>query len=274
MHDAVAPVMTAPKLELQGVRITFAGEEGPFDVVRDLSLRVESGQFAAVVGTSGSGKTTLLRSVDGLLRPAAGEILISGEPVRGPGLSRALVFQRDCLLPWRNVLDNVTLSLRLRGVARAERTAAGMELIRLVGLRGFERHFPYQLSGGMRQRVNLARALAADPDVLLMDEPFAALDAQTREVMQLELLRVWWQTRKTVLFVTHQIDEAVYLSDRVLVLSARPARIREDIEVPFPRPRTLSLKRSPQFAALVDRIWNLIESDVMAVNAGSPPQHG
>lgn len=257
--------MAAPKLELRGLHIAFAGEEGPFDVVRDLSLRIESGQFVAVVGTSGSGKTTLLRSVDGLLRPAAGAILINGEPVHGPGRSRAFVFQRDCLLPWRNVLDNITLSLRLRRVAPAARTAAGMELIRLVGLSGFERHFPHQLSGGMRQRVNLARALAADPDVLLMDEPFAALDAQTREVMQSELLRIWLRTRKTVLFVTHQIDEAVYLSDRVLVLSSRPARIREDIEVPFPRPRPLSLKRSPQFAALVDRVWNLIESDVMSV---------
>ena len=143
-----------------------------------------------------------------------------------------------------------------------------MDLIRLVGLRGFEHHFPHQLSGGMRQRVNLARALAADPDVLLMDEPFAALDAQTREVMQLELLRIWLRTRKTVLFVTHQIDEAVYLSDRVLVLSARPARIREDIEVPFPRSRALSLKRSPEFAVLADRVWSLIESDVMSALQG------
>ena len=257
--------MPAPKVELRGLHVVFAGEAGPLDAVQDLSLQVDAGQFVAFVGTSGSGKTTLLRSVDGLLQPAAGEILIDGEPVRGPGPSRAFVFQRDCLLPWRNVLDNVTLSPRLRGVPPVERMAAGMELIRLVGLRGFERHFPHQLSGGMRQRVNLARALAADPDVLLMDEPFAALDAQTREVMQLELLRVWQRTRKTVLFVTHQIDEAVYLADRVVVLSARPARVREDIEVPFPRPRKLSLKRSPEFAALADRVWSLIESDVMSV---------
>jgi NitT/TauT family transport system ATP-binding protein len=257
--------MATPKMELRALHIAFPGENGPLDVIRDLSLRVESGEFVALVGTSGSGKTTLLRSVDGLLPPTAGEILINGRPVRGPGPSRAFVFQRDCLLPWRNVLENVTLSPRLRGVASVERAAAGMELIRLVGLQGFERHFPHQLSGGMRQRVNLARALAADPDVLLMDEPFAALDAHTREVMQLELLRVWSSTRKTVLFVTHQIDEAVYLSDRVLVLGARPARVREEIEVPFPRPRPLSLKRSAQFAALVDRVWSLIEGDVMSM---------
>jgi len=251
-------------LEMRDLHLAFAGREGPLHVVRELSLEVAAREFVSVVGASGSGKTTVLRAVDGLLRPLRGEILVNGEPVRGPGPSRAVVFQRDCLLPWRTVLDNITLSLRLRAVPVAERMAAGLALIRLVGLRGFERHFPHQLSGGMRQRVNLARALAADPDVLLMDEPFAALDAQTREVMQLELLRVWRDRQKTVLFVTHQIDEAVYLSDRILVLTSRPARLREDIRVPFPRPRSLSVKRSPEFMALVDYIWGLIEDDVIA----------
>jgi NitT/TauT family transport system ATP-binding protein len=173
-----------------------------------------------------------------------------------------MVFQQDSLLPWRSVLDNVAYGLLLAGTPRAEAEATARRFVELTGLTGFERHYPHQLSGGMRQRVNVARALAVNPEILLLDEPFAALDAQTREIMQSELLKIWQAQQKTVLFITHQIDEAVYLSDRVVVFSARPGTVRDEIDVPFPRPRDLSLKRTEQFGRIVDRIWGHIEGEV------------
>jgi NitT/TauT family transport system ATP-binding protein len=184
--------------------------------------------------------------------------------VSGPGSNRGFVFQNDSLLPWRTVLSNALIGPEVSGhVGETERKRT-IDLLQLVGLGGFENYYPRQLSGGMRQRVNLARALAIDPDVLLMDEPFASLDAQTREIMQTELLRIWEQGRKTVLFVTHQIDEAVFLSDRVLVFARRPGRLQETVEIKLPRPRSLPLKRTPEFTAYVDRIWTMIEHDVRA----------
>ena len=187
---------------------------------------------------------------------------MDGRPVTGPSRERAFVFQQDSLLPWLTVEKNVTFGHEVQGLPAGERTALAQELISLVGLTGFERHYPLELSGGMRQRVNLARALAVDPEILLMDEPFAALDAQTREIMQAELTRIWSRRQKTVLFVTHQIDEAVFLSDRVVVLSGRPGRIARDIHIELPRPRSLALKRTPEFAAYTERIWSLIEHEV------------
>jgi NitT/TauT family transport system ATP-binding protein len=185
--------------------------------------------------------------------------MINGNAVSSPGPDRGFVFQQDSLLPWRNVLDNVVFGLEVLKKPRDESLATARELIRLVGLAGHEKSFPHQLSGGMRQRVNLARALAVDPDVLLMDEPFAALDAQTREVMQRELQNIWERKRKTVIFITHQIDEAVYLADRVLVLGGQPGSLRDDIRIPLERPRGLDIKRRPDFTALVERIWRLIQ---------------
>jgi NitT/TauT family transport system ATP-binding protein len=182
--------------------------------------------------------------------------------VTSPGLDRGFVFQQDGLMPWRTVAANVVLGLEVQHRASEEARRSAEGYIRLVGLGGFERHYPHELSGGMRQRVNLARALAVQPDILLMDEPFAALDAQTREIMQAELLRIWRETKKTVLFITHQIDEAVYLSDRVLVFTSRPGRLKEDIAITLPRPRELSLKRTVEFIAYTDRIWRLIEEEV------------
>jgi NitT/TauT family transport system ATP-binding protein len=234
------------------------------DALRDVSFSIDKGQFISIVGASGCGKTTLLRIVDGLTQPTSGQIVIDDRPVRGPGPDRGFVFQQDALFPWRTVLDNVIFGLEVQGTRKAEARARADRLIELVGLSGFEHHFPHELSGGMRQRANLARALTIDPDVLLMDEPFAALDAQTREIMQAELLRVWRSNRKTVLFVTHQIDEAVYLADRVIVMTSRPGRIKAILDVDIERPRALSVKRTPQFLQLVDEIWQMIEEEVKA----------
>ena len=226
----------------------------------DVSLTVADGEFIAVVGPSGCGKTTLMNIVAGLLRFDAGQVTIDGKAIDGPGIDRAVVFQHASLLPWRTIAGNVRFGMELQkrfdpAVAR-ERTD---HFINMVGLRGFEKHYPSELSGGMQQRVNLARALAADPKVLLMDEPFAALDAQTREYMQAELLKIWAEARKTVVFITHQINEAVYLADRVIVMSPRPGRVKGQFTIPFERPRTLALKRDARFLAIEDDIWKLVE---------------
>jgi NitT/TauT family transport system ATP-binding protein len=235
---------------------------GDLEVLRDVSVTINDGEFVALVGPSGCGKTTFLRIVSGLESAEGGTISVDDVVVTGPGRDRGFVFQSDSLLPWRNVLDNTIVGLELAGRIGAADLERTRKLLSLVGLAGFESYFPRQLSGGMRQRVNLARALAIDPKILLMDEPFSALDAQTREIMQSELQRIWEEGRKTVLFVTHQIDEAVFLADRVLVFARRPGRILEDVRVELPRPRTLSTKREPAFVALVDHIWRLIENDV------------
>ena len=226
----------------------------------DVSLSVADGEFMAIVGPSGCGKTTLLNIVAGLLPYEAGVVVIDGKRVSGPGVDRAVVFQHPSLLPWRTVAGNVRYGMELQKRFDPQTIHARTEhFVKLVGLAGFERHYPSELSGGMQQRVNLARALAADPVALLMDEPFAALDAQTREFMQAELLKIWSKARKTVLFITHQINEAVYLSDRVAVMSPRPGRVKGVFEVPFERPRSLSLKRDPRFLQIEDAIWQLVE---------------
>jgi NitT/TauT family transport system ATP-binding protein len=228
----------------------------------DISLAVDDGEFLALVGPSGCGKTSLINIVAGLMPYDEGAVTIDGARVDGPGTDRAVVFQHPSLLPWRTIAGNVRYGMEMqkRFDEATMRQRAG-HFLNLVGLRGFEKHFPGELSGGMQQRVNLARALAADPVVLLMDEPFAALDAQTREFMQSELLKIWAKARKTVLFITHQINEAVYLADRVAVMSARPGRLKAVFDIPFGRPRTLSLKRDPAFVELEDRIWHLIEEE-------------
>jgi NitT/TauT family transport system ATP-binding protein len=252
-----------PKLVVSGLRKDFVrsgGERTP--VLQDISFAAEQGEFLAIVGPSGCGKTTLLRILDGLVDSDAGSITLDGREVRAPGPDRAFVFQHDSLLPWRTVVGNIMLGLEIQGRDRAARRRAAESLVRLVGLAGFERHFPHQLSGGMRQRVNLARALAVGPDVLLMDEPFAALDAQTRELMQAELLRIWSEQRKNVVFITHQIEEAVYLADRVLVFSSRPSVVKASFTIDLPRPRPLAAKRQPALLAYVDAIWRLIEEEV------------
>ena len=251
--------MTA-KLAVSGLGKRFEALEA----LRGIELSVMPGEFISVVGPSGCGKTTFLRIVAGLEGASAGQVLIDGKPVTRPGGDRGFVFQSDSLLPWRTVLGNAMIGPEVAGRAGPAERRRTLDLLKLVGLDGFENYYPRQLSGGMRQRVNLARALAIDPDILLMDEPFSALDAQTREIMQTELMRIWEQGRKTVLFVTHQIDEAVFLSDRVLVFARRPGRLQESVDIVLPRPRALAIKRTPEFVGYVDRIWRLIEDDVRA----------
>jgi NitT/TauT family transport system ATP-binding protein len=237
---------------------------GSLEVLLSISAEIGRGEFVSIVGPSGCGKTTFLRIVGGLEKANSGEVRLDGRVLDGPGSDRGFVFQQDNLLPWRTILANTEIGPEISGALSPAQRANTMRLLKLVGLEGFEHYYPRQLSGGMRQRVNLARALAVDPDLLLMDEPFSALDAQTREIMQTELLRIWEEGRKTVLFVTHQIDEAVYLSDRVFVFARRPGRINEIVEIDLPRPRPLSMKRTPEFVAYVDHIWKLIEADVRA----------
>ena len=252
-----------PKLEAHDIRLAYLQPRTNTQLVAldGVNLAVMDGEFVAIVGPSGCGKTTFLAVVDGLIAASAGRVLVDGEVVRRPGPDRAVVFQDASLLPWRTVLANVRYGLECLGIRAREAKVRAEQLISLVGLAGFEQHYPHELSGGMQQRVNLARALVVDPKILLMDEPFASLDAQTRELMQQELLRIWAQAKKTVLFVTHQIDEAIYLADRVVVFSGRPGKVRESIAIDIERPRPIGIKRQARFHALEDRIWELIEDE-------------
>jgi NitT/TauT family transport system ATP-binding protein len=251
---------TAPKLAIRGLGKAF----GDLQVLVGIDAAVQRGEFISLVGPSGCGKTTFLRIVAGLEAASSGQVLLDGRVVNAPGGDRGFVFQNDSLLPWRTVFANAVIGREIAGQVGPAERARTMELLKLVGLEGFEHYHPRQLSGGMRQRVNLARALANDPQILLMDEPFSSLDAQTREIMQTELMRIWEEGRKTVLFVTHQIDEAVFLSDRVLVFARRPGRLRENVVIELPRPRPLAIKRTREFVQYVDHIWRLIEDDVRA----------
>jgi NitT/TauT family transport system ATP-binding protein len=229
-----------------------------------VNLAIETGEFIVVVGPSGCGKTTLINAIAGLLKPSSGSILVHGKPVTEPGPDRAMVFQEYALLPWRTVMGNVRFGVEMQRDRRDKGDAKLQKAIDLVGLQGFEHSYPHQLSGGMRQRVGLARALVAEPQVLLMDEPFAALDAMTREVMQGELEQIIAESRQTVLFITHSIDEAIALADRVVVASARPGRIREIVPIDLPRPRReYDVKSHPGFAELREHLWNLLREEAI-----------
>ncbi|MFH9229716.1 ABC transporter ATP-binding protein [Streptomyces lydicus] len=271
------PESTTPKIEFEQVRKTFPVRRGraqgqdrgsvhgddEFTALDGVDLRIDAGEFIVVVGPSGCGKSTLLDLLGGLARPSAGRILLDGEPVTGPGLDRGIVFQQYALLPWRTALGNVEFGLEATGVPRRERAARAREYLDLVGLSGFENRHPHELSGGMRQRVAIARSLAYDPDVLLMDEPFAALDAQTRELLQDELLRIWQRTGKTVVFITHGIEEAVYLGQRVAVMTSRPGRIKQVVPIGLDvRTATDDLRSSPEFARYRHEIWTLLHDEV------------
>ncbi len=224
---------------------------GAREVLRGLNLDIADGEFITIVGLSGCGKTTLLNLVAGLLLPTSGTITVDGVPTKGPGPARAVVFQDAALLPWRTVLRNVELGLEMQHkYEKAEVRTRALKHLEMVGLKDFANDYPHQLSGGMRQRVNLARALVAEPDVLLMDEPFAALDAHTRETMGEELLRIWQQSRKTVLFITHSADEAIMLSDRIIAMGRPPRGVIADLKVGLPRPRNVDVRGLPRFAEL------------------------
>jgi NitT/TauT family transport system ATP-binding protein len=238
------------------------------EAVHGVDIDIFTGEFVSIVGLSGCGKSTFLSAVAGLVPYDRGTLHVGGNPVKGPGPDRAVVFQRASLFPWRTVLENTIYGLELRGVPVKEAKERGMEILKLVRLDGFEHYHPRALSGGMQQRTNLARALASDPQLLLLDEPFGALDAITRETMQNELLDIWQKHRKTVLFVTHQIDEAVLLSDRIIVFTERPARVRSQVIVNLPRPRSAAIKTDPEFAHLVDRVWS--EVNRLGTETGEP----
>jgi NitT/TauT family transport system ATP-binding protein len=244
-------------LSARGVEMRYRDRQSGESLLalEKVDLDVPDGAFVSLLGPSGCGKSTFLKIVNGLITQTAGEIKLHRV---AKGREDAMVFQDAALFPWYSVLDNVAYGLVCAGVPRADARRRAAPFIDLVGLKGFGEKYPYQLSGGMQQRANLARALAVDAAILLMDEPFASLDAQTREMMQAELLRIWNAAQKTVLFVTHQIDEAVYLSDRVVVMAARPGRLIADIAIDIPRPRALSVKRTPEFARYEEEIWRLI----------------
>ncbi len=252
-------------IRVEGVGKTYAKPTGEtVKALTGVNIILEAGTFYSFVGPSGCGKTTLLHMIHGLLPPTEGEIVLNGKKVTGPTPDKALVFQQALLLPWRNVVDNIKFGIEEdRSKPEAERKNICEKYVQIVGLKGFETHYPHELSGGMQQRVNLARALAVDPEILLMDEPFGALDAQTRHLMQEELQRMldWKRSGKIVIFVTHDIEEAIFLSDRVFVFSFRPGRIMEEIEIPFPTPRTLDIKENPKFLDIKRRIWNLLAGE-------------
>lgn len=270
MSTQQTPLAT-PKLRVENLSYRYVLERSDteFLAFADVSMSIQDGEFVCIVGPSGCGKTTLLNIIAGLLRYREGRMEVDGVAVNGADPTRSMVFQHASLLPWRTVIGNVRYGMDMqRRIPAATRTQRAHEFVRLVGLAGFETRFPSELSGGMQQRVNLARALATDPEILLIDEPFAALDAQTREFMQAELLKIWSQANKTVVFITHQIDEAVFLADRVVVMGTRPGRIKREFAVDFARPRALSLKREPAFHALCDQIWELIEEEADRIKDG------
>jgi NitT/TauT family transport system ATP-binding protein len=262
--DARTVVESAPHLRLEDLTIAYEKPKGAGKLVAvaDANLEISRGTFVTIVGPSGCGKSSLLLSIAGLVAPASGVVRINGKPVTGPGRDRAVVFQDFALMPWRTVIDNVRFGLelqRVRTLAADDLTARARRYVELVGLKGFEHYRPHQLSGGMRQRVGIARALAVDPEILLLDEPFGSLDAQTRDEMGSELIGIWEQDRKTALFVTHSIDEAIFLADRIVVMAANPGRIREVVSVDLPRPRTVETMDSKEFIEYRRQIRELLK---------------
>ncbi|MDF2935753.1 MAG: nitrate/sulfonate/bicarbonate transporter ATPase [Paenibacillaceae bacterium] len=255
------------KIEIRNVNRDYqikrnaSGEEQIFSALQNVSLTVNKGEFLTIVGPSGCGKSTLLDLIAGLALPTSGELFIDGKKITKPALDRGIVMQGYALFPWRTVRHNVEFGLEVKGVPKKERQEISDRFLKLVNLTGFADRYPYELSGGMKQRVAIARALAYDPEVLLMDEPFAAVDAQTRETLQDELLRIWEETRKTIIFVTHSIDEAVALADRVAVMSANPGKVKEIVKVGLPRPRRVGdVLSTTDFSLVRYRIWELLQS--------------
>jgi NitT/TauT family transport system ATP-binding protein len=265
MHVADQPDFRSRALavEARGVSVEYerTRDKSTLIALEDFDLEVREGEFLAVVGPSGCGKSTFLNVVAGLVPPAAGEINVYGKPVIGPGPDRAVVFQDYALMPWRTVESNVRFGLEMQGRIDSDTGAKVARYIKMVGLAGFEKSYPRELSGGMRQRVGLARALVTEPRLLLMDEPFAAVDAMTRELMQEELTKIVATTGQPIIFITHGVDEAVTLADRIAVVTNRPGRIKEIIDVDLPRPRSRASRQLPEFQALRDRVWQLLSEE-------------
>jgi NitT/TauT family transport system ATP-binding protein len=251
----------AIKLEARNVSKNFKSDTRVVDALKNVSFEVEAGSFLVIIGPSGCGKSSLLRIVGGLIPPTQGEVLIDGKVVSGPGPDRSIVFQNFRLLPWRKVIANVELGLEINGTKREQRQQVAKQYLELVGLSGFENYYPVELSGGMQQRVGLARALVVNPDILLMDEPFGSVDAQTREQLQTELLKLWTQTGKTIVFITHDIDEAIYLGDKIIVMSARPGMVQDIVLVDLPKPRwehRTEIIESAVFVTLKKNLWRAL----------------
>jgi NitT/TauT family transport system ATP-binding protein len=266
-----------PSLVLREVRVVYAPQPPARDsglvAIQEVSQQIAEGEFVTVIGPSGCGKTSLAEVVAGLRKASGGSVLVRGEPIHGPHPAVGIVLQEESTFPWRTVCENVEFGLELRGAPRAERRKRALEVIRLVGLSGFENAYPDALSGGMRQRVALARALVCDPDILVMDEPFASLDQQTRAYLGAELLRIWEVSRKTVLFITHDINEAVLLSDRVWVMSSRPSSIRAVVDIDIPRPRGLDTITTPRFNALTNVLWEHLRLESARQMTASEESH-
>lgn len=251
--------MSEPMISIQGVSKFF----GDFEALKRVDLEVAQGEFVVLLGASGCGKSTLLNLITGFDKPTSGRIVVNGREVTSVDPHCGMVFQQYALFPWLTVLDNVAFGLKMKGMGRSERNEIAHRFIDMVGLKGFENKYPNALSGGMRQRVSIARVLANDPDVILLDEPFAALDAMTRQVLQDELLRIYEQSGKTIVFITHSIDEALLLSTRMLIMSARPGRIVTDIRNDLPMPRNADVQLSPRYNELKSQIWETVQAEVM-----------
>lgn len=258
---------TTPKLVIDNVGKVFSTKSGQVVALDQTSFSVAEGEFVTILGPSGCGKSTILRVVAGLEEPTSGHVYLDGKEIKGPGPDRGMVFQSYTLYPWLTVKDNITFGLDLKGVPKKQQDEIAFHYLDLIGLKGFDKHYPIQLSGGMKQRVAIARALANDPEILLMDEPFGALDAQTRTIMQEILLKVWEESRKTILFITHDVEESIFLGDSIYVMTARPGRLKKNIKVPLPRPRDYHNKNSEEFFALKLELLELIrEESLKAVN--------
>jgi NitT/TauT family transport system ATP-binding protein len=253
--------MSAIALEVAGLRKSYSKNGQPLQILDVERFAAREGEFITVIGPSGCGKSTFLHIMGGFIPAEAGSIRVYGTEVKGPGPDRGMMFQEFALFPWKTVAGNVAWGLEAQGAPRAQIDQVVAKYLEMTGLADFRNHYPAELSGGMKQRVALARVLAFDPKVLLMDEPFGALDAQTRETMQEEVTRLWERTKKTIVFVTHDIEEAVYLGDRVVVLSARPGRIKEEVKIELPRPRGLEIKKSMQCHEYRNHVWDMIRSE-------------
>lgn len=253
------------KLKIDNVVKEYDGRNGKVIALNGVNLDIKENEFVCVVGPSGCGKSTLLNIIAGLLDPSSGAAYLDGKKIEGTGVERGVVFQQYALFPWRTVLKNVMFPLEMKKTSKAEARQIAMKYIKAVGLEGFEQSYPKELSGGMKQRVAIARAYAADPEVLLLDEPFGALDAQTRVQLQSELLETWEKERKTCFFITHDVDEAIILAQRVIIMSARPGRIKRIVEIDIPYPRTQATKTDPRFLALKTEIWNEVYQEFLEV---------
>jgi NitT/TauT family transport system ATP-binding protein len=251
------------KLIAQNLSISYNlnNSNSQFIAINKISFQIQNSEFTVIVGPSGCGKSSLLNAIAGLQPISQGKLLLDGEPITKPSKNCAMVFQSSALMPWRKVIDNVAYGLEIQGYTKHHRYQKARQYLQLVGLQQFEQSFPHQLSGGMQQRVNLARALTVEPNLLLLDEPFSALDALTREYMQEELQRIWLRTKNTVVYITHLIDEAIFLADKIIVISASPGKIKKVIKIDFPRPRSLDLKHKIEFNQYKSDIWNLLKNE-------------